>query len=172
MEDARKALADVLRQQIAPRLRALGFVGSGRTFRLPNPEAHFALLGFQRCRYSDPELARVTANVSFYRAEEWREARTRQPSLPATPGANTVYSVGWHERVGYLLPFPHDHWWPVTSAHEDAALVASDVLAVVEAYVLPQLLARIEKQVPPTPVEPVVFTTSHCPWPYCEDTAL
>lgn len=165
------ALVAALKERIAPGLRAQGLIGSRQHFHLPNAHGDLALLGFQRWRYNDAELARVTANVAFYGAEEWSEARTKEPWLPALPSPNEEYFVGWHERVGFLLPYPHDHWWSVTSARDDAALLASDVLAVVEAYVLPQLQARIDGQIPPEPVEPIVSTESHCPWPYCEDTA-
>jgi hypothetical protein len=169
--DARDLLKQTTRDQIAPDLRAMGFKGSGQQFRIPNEAGDHAILGFQLWKWNHAELARFTANVSFYGAPEWDSAHAREPWLGKAPTPNTNYSMGWEERIGYLLqPYPHDHWWAIAGDPVEARLVARDVVAVVRADVLPQLQARLRRTAPPTTPEPVVRTTSECPWPYCDDT--
>jgi hypothetical protein len=169
--DARDLLKQTLRDQIAPDLRAMGFKGSGQAFRIPNETGDHALLGFQFAKWNHTELARFTANVSFYGAGEWDSARAREPWLGLAPTPNSNYQVGWEERIGFLLqPYPHDHWWAITGDLEEARLVARDVVAVVRADLLPQLQARLRRTRPPATPQPVVRITSECPWPHCDDT--
>lgn len=161
---------ETLRDQIAPELRAMGFKGSGQKYRLPSTNGDHALLGFQSWRYNQPERARFTANVAFSGVQEWENARRREPRLDEKPAHNVTYRVGWEERIGFLLSYPHDHWWAIRQDPDEAQLVARDVVAVVRADVLPQLTARLRgTEAPPTP-EVIVQTSSHCPWPYCDST--
>lgn len=169
--DAKELLKLTVRDLVAPELRSLGFKGSGFKFRLPSDNGDHALLGFQSWPYNRPDLARFTANASFYGAAEWHAARDENPALPETPLPSMNYLVGWEERVGYLLrPYPHDHWWAVRQDAEEAELVARDVVAVIQGDVLPQLLARLDGNEPADIAKVVVRTSSECPWPCCEDT--
>jgi len=53
----------MLRDQIAPRLRALGFTGSGHQYVWPAAE-HWASLGFQKSRRGTGTELEFTVNVS------------------------------------------------------------------------------------------------------------
>jgi hypothetical protein len=161
----------MLRDKVAPALRALGFSGSGNDFELrPGSSQDHALLGVQRWRYNDAALARFTLNVAFYTAEDWdhAQATARQNgwTLQVKPSPNEEYFCGWSERIGYLYEPGHDHWWGVRD-ETDAELVSADVIHVVETYVLPQLTARFARQDPP----PDFYDSDHpdmrCEWAYC-----
>ncbi|RPE41173.1 uncharacterized protein DUF4304 [Streptomyces sp. Ag109_O5-1] len=52
----------MMRTQIAPALRALGFKGSGQIFELPHP-ASWALLGFQKSAYNTARHVEFTVTA-------------------------------------------------------------------------------------------------------------
>jgi hypothetical protein len=171
-QDAKQFLHDMLRDQVAPGLRRMGFVGSGSKFSLRNVDGDHALLGFQRWLSTTAGLARFTANVAYYGRAEWQEARGAQEWLPSVPAHNVSYACGWSERIGFLTSQPHDHWWTVRPDEEETGLVARDVLAVVEADVLPQLLARLRQEEPPPSADIVDDETFECLWPFCDATLV
>lgn len=158
----------LLRDMISPSLRELGFKGSGRRFAL---HAHgsddHALLGIQANRYNDWSLARFTLNVSFYTEEEWAGVQAERLAMgmpaPSTPSPNEEYFCGWSARVGYLYEPAHDHWWAVRD-EAGADVVAADVIHVVDAFVKPQLTARLMGEEPPP-----TFSQSQvrCTWADC-----
>jgi hypothetical protein len=52
----------MLRDEIAPELRAAGFKGSRQSFDLPS-ESHWAVLGFQKSAWSDRQRVTFTVNL-------------------------------------------------------------------------------------------------------------
>src|SRR5439155_1336209 len=60
---AQEAFTMMVKDEIAPALRELGFKGSGQRFTLPS-ETHWALLGLQKFTWSDRD------RVDFYRGDE------------------------------------------------------------------------------------------------------
>ncbi|GAA3443351.1 DUF4304 domain-containing protein [Planomonospora venezuelensis] len=133
----------MLRDEIAPPLRELGFVGSGQVYRLPD-DRHWALLGFQRSTGSTWELLRFTVNLSVVPKELWEQRRSAG-RLPPRPAPSTYYGPWtWWSRIGKLLPDGGDHWWDVGPAPDPA--VASDVLAGVRDFALPALERRLGRR--------------------------
>src|SRR5690242_21887347 len=80
---------ELMRDQIAPMLRELGFCGSGGNFHLPNDGGDYALLGFQKDKWNNPSRCRFTINTAFYNRQAWETARASQSWLPAKPSATT-----------------------------------------------------------------------------------
>ncbi len=80
---AQETYASMLREQIAPRLRALGFQGSGGVYRLPD-EREWRQLGFQKDRYSTA----VTRAVRFSTFLASSSLSKRNVSVP--PGTRTT----------------------------------------------------------------------------------
>src|SRR5882757_3399617 len=60
---AQEAFTSLLRAQIAPGLRALGFKGSGQTYELPHLET-WALIGFQKSAHNTARHIEFTVNVT------------------------------------------------------------------------------------------------------------
>jgi hypothetical protein len=58
---AQEASKEMLQSTIAPRLRALGFKGSGQVFELPD-ERFWALVGFQKSVSSDRSKVKFTSS--------------------------------------------------------------------------------------------------------------
>ncbi len=114
MATAQERFTAMLRDEVAPRLRAMGFKGSGQNFALPS-ESHWSLLGFQRSAFSDKDKVAFTINLTVVGRRNWEEGSRRawptQP--PRTPGANwglppmleqMFGGAYWHSRIGLLMP--------------------------------------------------------------------
>ena len=128
----------MLRGEIAPRLRALGFLGSSGKFVLPSPD-WWRIVGFQKDRYSDPEHVRFTVNLTVANKAAWAADREYEPSLPASPSGNTSYYFDTDKviRLGPLLPPRHeDRWWDVIPGVPTDP-VAELVTSYIERYALP-----------------------------------
>lgn len=132
----------MMRDEVAPRLRALGFKGSGQRFTLPS-ETHWAFVGFQRSAWSDRTALRFTINLTVVSKEEWKRARADHSYLGERPQANAAAGgPAWDERIGFLMPERRDHWWSM-GAGEPSEGVAAGVIDAVERFALPELLRQI-----------------------------
>jgi hypothetical protein len=142
----------MLRDDVAPRLRALGFTGSGQNFALPSA-THWALLGFQKSDFSDRGRVAFTINLTVVGREAWeqgsRDAWPAQPVRP--PGANwglppmleeVFRGAYWHSRIGLVMPGSRDRWWNVL-ADADNGDVAVAVVAEIEEFALPAMRERM-----------------------------
>jgi hypothetical protein len=130
----------VLRTEVGPRLRALGFVGSGSSFVLPNDES-WLVVGFQKDLYSTASSVRFTVNLSKVRKAAWAEFREENPSLARRPSGNTDYFADSFEsiRLGFLMPpCRFDRWWQVKDAHPNAR-VAAQIATAIERLGVPWL---------------------------------
>jgi len=135
---AQESYAELLKSLIAPRLRALGFKGSGQNYTLASDD-HWAMLGFQKSTSSDRGRVRFTANVLVVSRTGWDEARAAQPHLPKRPTATTYWGTFvWQERIGALLPGGQDQWWEF-NASSDATKLADAIESAVRDYVLPAM---------------------------------
>jgi hypothetical protein len=149
---AQETFKTMLRDQVAPRLRRLGFKGSGQNFALPS-ETHWALLGFQRSDFSDRDEIAFTINLTVVGRKEW-ETGSRQawPGHPfRRPGANwglppileeKFGGAYWHSRIGRLMPGGRDRWWKVI-AEEDTGDLAEALVAEIEEFALRAMHERI-----------------------------
>jgi hypothetical protein len=134
----------LMRDHIAPRLRELGFVGSGQNYRLPNPAGHFAHLNFQRDKWNDATACGFTGNITFIRREDWPEGTW----MGERPTGGAWYPVpGVYERIGAFMG-TDDHWW-VIRTEADLRPIAEEVVDVVRDAVLPDLRFLVET--PPDP---------------------
>lgn len=126
----------MLRERIAPALRALGLHGSGRSFALPS-DTHFALLGLQTSKWSDSNSVRFTINVTVVGRAIWVLWHQAAPYYGERPSANTRYSPGpreldpdtragcWQQRIGDLMPEHRDHFFQRCVGASDLDAVGS-----------------------------------------------
>ena len=110
MSAIQETFKNFLREMIAPRLRQAGLKGSGQNYSLKSG-SHWALISFQKSAYSDSENLKFTINIFVVAKEEWESARNEYSYFPAKPTASVHWSIGWHQRIGYLLPINSDYWW-------------------------------------------------------------
>ncbi|MEJ7569366.1 MAG: DUF4304 domain-containing protein [Gaiellaceae bacterium] len=142
----------MVRDELAPRLRDIGFVGSGQTYTLPDTDA-WLMIGLQRSKWSDATAVDFTLNLTVALKSLWTERHEERPDFyPRRPGANTDYGdVMWQDRIssvlrdeGLLGASEPEKWWRV-QAGEPTEAVTADVLKVVGSYALPAILAMRDK---------------------------
>jgi hypothetical protein len=112
---AQAVYADMLRAEIAPRLRTLGFKGSGSAYVLPDDES-WLIVGFQKDRYSRADCVRFTVNLTRANKQAWAADREYEPSLPVRPSGNSADLFGTSKviRLGNLMPpRGEDRWWEI-----------------------------------------------------------
>lgn len=135
----------MMREEIGPQLRWMGFKGSGQSYLLPSG-THWILLGFQKSMYSDRRNVRFTVNVTAVSKEVWTKTRTQRSRLPERPSANSRYGpFAWQERIGQLLPDGEDRWWTI-EANAPTEATAVDVLRAIRGYALPAIQKQVEAQ--------------------------
>jgi hypothetical protein len=128
----------MMRDEIAPALRELGFKGSGQVYLLPS-ETHWAMLSFQRSMYSDAKRIRFAVNFDVTTKREW-ENRRRTVSAPARP------SPSWLHRntiADQFLPGGGlQHWWELRVT-EPVRPVVDDVVSRIKHEALPAMQASV-----------------------------
>lgn len=141
MTTAQDTFTEMVKLGVRPRLKALGFAGSGTTFVWPSTSA-FCLLGFQRSQSSNRDALKFTINVTAADKSAWESARQTRPHLPAKPSPNTFYGTHiWQRRIGKLLPGGEDKWWTV-EANQDWHTLADEVVDAVTRFAVPEMQRR------------------------------
>ena len=106
----------MMRDEIAPAVRELGFKGSGQSCSLPS-EDYWALIGFQKSDVSSSSAVKFTVNLTVVSKEGWRAgAPEAEPWIGERPKPNISTGIGggWSERIGGLsLHRKLDLWWCV-----------------------------------------------------------
>jgi hypothetical protein len=142
MPTAQDTYREMMKTQVAPGLRALGFKGSGQKYELPSPD-HWAMLGFQKSAWSDAGALRFTVNVFVVSRTGWETARTQRSYVPAQPTANRLWGdFVWQRRIGTLFPGREDFWWEV-DANSRTDDLAAEVVAAIEEFALPAIREQI-----------------------------
>jgi hypothetical protein len=139
---AQDTYREMMKAQVAPALRALGFKGSGQKYELSSPD-HWAMLGFQKSAWSDASALRFTVNVLVVSRADWETARTQRSYVPARPIANRLWGdFVWQRRIGTLLPGHEDFWWEF-DANSKTADLAAEVVSAIEEFALPAIREQI-----------------------------
>ena len=133
---AQDAYADMLRTEIAPKLRALGFKGSGNSYVLPDAD-RWLVVAFQKNRYSSAEFISFTVNIAAADKRVWAAAHAAERWVPARPSATVVYPWTESNRLG-ALAYGYDRWWAVEPGVASVP-VAAEVVEAIERYGLPWL---------------------------------
>jgi hypothetical protein len=138
---AQETFVSMLRDDIAPALRGMGFKGSGRSYRLDD-EACFIQLGFQSSKYSTGDAVSFTINLSVVGKEAWNRAREEHPHFSIRPAPNTYYGkFSWWRRIGSLMPGGQDQWW-IIAAGQPTAPIAGEVVDAIREFGIPAVLAQ------------------------------
>jgi hypothetical protein len=140
---AQETYAAMLRDEVAPALRQLGLKGSGQRYEFSS-EDYWAILGFQKSKWSDAAEVAFTVNLTVASRLAWAEARATHPYLPERPGpTRTLYGADvdrriWQTRIGLLLGGQTDRWWRVTPAQNTRAL-AVELVNLIRVRALPAM---------------------------------
>ena len=131
----------MLRDEIAPALRAAGMQRAGTTYSMPSA-SHWALLGFQRSTGNTAHRMKFTVNCKVVRRDAWDVAYAHKPYIGRQPKPNRFGGVGWQSRIGQLLPSGQDTWWWL-EANGESRTVADQVIAAITQTALPAMFAEI-----------------------------
>jgi hypothetical protein len=125
-----EAFTTMIRDVLAPALRAAGFRGSGRRFVLPGSTT-WLVVGIQKSRWNDATEVSFTVNLTAADRAAWSTARATASWLPEAPSGIAIYPVGRTIRIGALLPPDRqDRWWTVRGG-ADPTRVGEEVAAAI-----------------------------------------
>nr|WP_269326854.1 DUF4304 domain-containing protein [Kineosporia mesophila] len=132
---------------MAPRLRKLGFKGSGRKYDLDVPN-HFVQVDFQSWRYNTAEHVRFTVNLSVISHAEWqRFCETSGFPVEPKPSAGVYGPQGpWVERLGSLKSPLEDKWWDIFLGRPTEPVVL-EIVTAMEQDGLPEIRRRMVSRV-------------------------
>lgn len=123
---AQDRLRETLRDHVAPRLRQLGFKGSGTTFRR-RVEDTWQVVNFQSSQWSDRTRVSLTINLGV------GIDRLPNPSgVPWKPAGPLEYQCQFHARAGALARGGRDYWWTVKPGTSPKRLAAKLIQPVEE----------------------------------------
>lgn len=141
MGTAQETFRRMLKEEVAPGLRALGFRGSGQNYQLPS-ETYWALLGFQRA-FSDAKALHFTLNLHVVLRSAWEVEGSEHPWMSVRPTATTGgWKFTWWKRIGELTPTGQDLWWELRAC-TDSTMLAAAVLWAVEDFSLPAMREQL-----------------------------
>lgn len=140
---AQQLFDDMLAQGLRPRLREVGFRGSGTTFNWPAKDA-WLFVGIQKSSGNTRDQVKFTANVSVTTKAEWESKRVEWSFLGDKPSPN-AHPWGWGARIGQLMPVQTDYWW-VLRTGDDWTAGAQELLQAIETVALPRMLTELESK--------------------------
>jgi hypothetical protein len=155
--DAQEAYAAMHRNEVAPRLRELGFKGSAGMYVLPDDE-WWRVVAFKKDRYSTRDWVRFTVNLALTAKDEWAEQGTRR-DRPRRHPSGAIELVGYHSRIGNQMPpRGEDRWWEIgvdrlvkaAAPPTSPDLVGREVVAAITGFGVPWLLGG------PDPYHPAI----------------
>lgn len=107
---AQVSFARLVAETVAPAFKRAGFKKQGLNFRLQTSTA-WMVLNIQKSQWNDAEDISFTGNMGV-RFHEVHRLHLLQVS-DVQDGPAGVVNCHWSERIGDLMPEPHDHWWRV-----------------------------------------------------------
>jgi hypothetical protein len=127
---AQGAYQELLRE-IRPRLRELGFQGSGGKWRLSTSDRYLCLVFTRYARGSSRVCVRFYLSAKVWTKAEWDQMRSRDPSLPKVPPP--AHHNGRRFESGMFRGIPTSFY--VLGAEGEG--MADSVLGTIEWLVLP-----------------------------------
>ncbi|MCT2586055.1 DUF4304 domain-containing protein [Actinophytocola gossypii] len=128
---------------LAPGLRALGFFGVGRRFRIEGVR-HWGEVLVEQARSFTARAVRFTVHVGVISRDEWAEQLRVRPYYPA--GEVTQSHAGWQAPIGELVTVAGhpigELWWELEVGRPFDSL-ANEVLTAVREFALPAMRTRM-----------------------------
>jgi hypothetical protein len=132
---------------LAPGLRALGFFGVGRRFRIES-NLHWGEVVVEQARSFTARAVRFTVHVGVISRDEWAQQLRVRPYYPAgkwSPPVQTT-GAGWQAPIGELVTVAGhpigELWWELEVGRPFNSL-AREVLTAVREFALPAMRDRM-----------------------------
>lgn len=130
---------------LAPGLRALGFFGVGRRFRIEGPH-HWGEIAVEQARSFTARAVRFTLHIGVMSRDEWAEQLRVRPYYPASEATKAQW-MGWQAPIGSVVEvggYPiGELWWELEVGRPFQAL-AREVLTTVREYALPAMREHMD----------------------------
>lgn len=130
---------------LAPGLRALGFVGAGRRFRM-EVERHWAEVSVAQSQSLSEGRVRFTLNLRVLYRDEWAEQLRVRPYTPAPTPSRSTMRTGWEAPIGAIVTvggYPiEDLWWELEVGQPFDSL-SREVLTTLRNFGLPAMSHQI-----------------------------
>lgn len=139
MVTAQEQLRSMLREDVAPILRAAEFRGTERTFVFPDAD-WFAQVGIQTSTASTSSRSRLTINAQVIPKAFWNQVRAER-HYPAKPSPNVGYGRRgefWEVRAGQLID-GQDRWWSLDASGRGHRELAVEIADLIVDVVLPAM---------------------------------
>jgi hypothetical protein len=132
---------------LAPALRALGFFGVGRRFRIES-NRHWGEVVVEQTRSFTARAVRFTVHVGVISRDEWASQLRVRPYYPSTKGSPIqTGNTGWQAPIGELVTVAGhpigELWWELEVGRPFDSL-AREVLTAVREFALPAMRERMD----------------------------
>lgn len=135
---------------LAPALRALGFFGVGRRFRIES-NRHWGEILVEEARSFTADAVRFTVHVGVISRDEWAQQLRVRPYYPVSrpappPPPPEPASTGWQASIGELVTvagFPIGELWWELEVGKPFDSLAREVLSAVREFALPAMRERM-----------------------------
>lgn len=128
---------------LAPGLRALGFFGVGRRFRIEGTR-HWGEVLVEQARSFTARAVRFTIHVGVISRDEWAEQLRVRPYYPAPEVTRT--HMGWQAPIGELVKVAGhpigELWWDLEVGRPFDSL-ANEVLTAIREFALPAIQSQM-----------------------------
>lgn len=142
MANAQELYASLVKNEISPKLRAEGLVGSGGRYSLKS-STHWALIGFQKSKWNDKLQVEFTINLMAVSREGWANLIATAPYFGAEPNPESSATPAVSKRITKLMvPEPSSQWWKIESG-KSTEQVSKDVIEALTKYGIPWLRAEL-----------------------------
>ena len=132
---------------LAPGLRALGFFGVGRRFRIES-NRHWGEVVVEQARSFTARAVRFTVHVGVISRDEWNAQLRVRPYYPASKISRLQKTgLGWQAPIGELVTVAGqpigELWWELEVGRPFDSL-AREVLTAVREFALPAMRDRMD----------------------------
>jgi hypothetical protein len=134
---------------LAPGLRALGFFGVGRQFRIET-NRHWGEVVVEQARSFTERAVRFTVHVGVIPRDDWAHQLRVRPYTPVNrPAPMTTESLGagWQAPIGELVTvagFPIGELWWELEVGMPFDKLSREVLSAVREFALPAMRERMD----------------------------
>ena len=151
VENAQAMFQSVLRDQVAPVLRAHGWKGSGREYKRAS-DLYRAFINFQKSVHNTKDEVEFTVNLGVLNDDAIAERSAAWGEAIEQWGRDVIAIPTWGSwvtRIGFLLPTRRDKWWRLVTG-KSPEKIATEVVNALTDYALP----AVEQQMNKPRVEP------------------